>query len=318
MSLADPSTSPEGPALVWFRTDLRLADNPALTVAAASGAPLIGLYVLDEAGRRAAARRGVAVVAGRLAAGAQGGAGRARRAAGSAPRSGDRDRSRGAARDRRQPARLQSRARRRPSTPTTTPSPTGWRRRCPTSTWRTASGARRCCTIPAAPAGGCSPRSGPISARRLRRRRRCRRPTVFTARRRSPPTGSKTGAWSRPRRTGPAACAKPGRRARPAPRRGSPTFLDHGLAGYATLRDRPDLDHVSRLSPHLRFGEITPAQVWHAAQTALGQRPGHLARRREVPRRARLARVRLQSPAPSPGHGGGQSPAALRRLPLAA
>jgi deoxyribodipyrimidine photo-lyase len=45
-------------------------------------------------------------------------------------------------------------------------------------------------------------------------------------------------------------------------------FLDHGLAGYATLRDRPDLDHVSRLSPHLRFGEITPAQIWHAAHTA--------------------------------------------------
>jgi len=36
------------PAIVWFRRDLRLFDNPALGAAAASGAPLIALYVLDE------------------------------------------------------------------------------------------------------------------------------------------------------------------------------------------------------------------------------------------------------------------------------
>ena len=36
------------PAIVWFRRDLRLSDNPALNAAAASGAPLIALYVLDE------------------------------------------------------------------------------------------------------------------------------------------------------------------------------------------------------------------------------------------------------------------------------
>jgi deoxyribodipyrimidine photo-lyase len=36
------------PAIVWFRHDLRLFDNPALSAAAASGAPLIALYVLDE------------------------------------------------------------------------------------------------------------------------------------------------------------------------------------------------------------------------------------------------------------------------------
>ena len=35
------------PAIVWFRGDLRLSDNPALSAAAASGAPLIALYVLD-------------------------------------------------------------------------------------------------------------------------------------------------------------------------------------------------------------------------------------------------------------------------------
>ncbi|BDV35152.1 cryptochrome/photolyase family protein [Methylocystis iwaonis] len=35
------------PAIVWFRNDLRLDDNPAL-MAARSGAPLVALYVLDD------------------------------------------------------------------------------------------------------------------------------------------------------------------------------------------------------------------------------------------------------------------------------
>jgi deoxyribodipyrimidine photo-lyase len=45
-------------------------------------------------------------------------------------------------------------------------------------------------------------------------------------------------------------------------------FLDGGVKGYSKGRDRPDQEHVSRLSPHLRFGEIGPRQVWHAAQAA--------------------------------------------------
>lgn len=39
-------------------------------------------------------------------------------------------------------------------------------------------------------------------------------------------------------------------------------FDDSGLEGYATKRDRPDLPNVSRLSPHLHFGEISPRQLW--------------------------------------------------------
>src|SRR6202000_3215776 len=35
--------------IVWFRDDLRLSDHPALHAAATTGAPVIGLYVLDEA-----------------------------------------------------------------------------------------------------------------------------------------------------------------------------------------------------------------------------------------------------------------------------
>lgn len=37
------------PVIVWFRRDLRTADNPALAAAARSGAPVVPLYVLDEA-----------------------------------------------------------------------------------------------------------------------------------------------------------------------------------------------------------------------------------------------------------------------------
>ncbi len=36
------------------------------------------------------------------------------------------------------------------------------------------------------------------------------------------------------------------------------TFLDEGLAGYATARDRPDLDATSRLSMDLKYGTIHP------------------------------------------------------------
>jgi deoxyribodipyrimidine photo-lyase len=41
-------------------------------------------------------------------------------------------------------------------------------------------------------------------------------------------------------------------------------FLESGFEQYAEGRDRPDLDAVSRLSPHLHFGEISPHQVRHA------------------------------------------------------
>jgi deoxyribodipyrimidine photo-lyase len=37
------------PVIVWFRNDLRLADHPALTAAAETGAPILPLYILDDA-----------------------------------------------------------------------------------------------------------------------------------------------------------------------------------------------------------------------------------------------------------------------------
>jgi deoxyribodipyrimidine photo-lyase len=51
------------------------------------------------------------------------------------------------------------------------------------------------------------------------------------------------------------------------------TFLKENLAGYVEDRDRPDRDGTSNLSPHLRFGEVSPRQLWHAAQFAAAERP---------------------------------------------
>ena len=41
-------------------------------------------------------------------------------------------------------------------------------------------------------------------------------------------------------------------------------FLDDRLGRYANSRDRPADDATALLSPHLHFGEIGPRQIWHA------------------------------------------------------
>jgi len=48
-------------------------------------------------------------------------------------------------------------------------------------------------------------------------------------------------------------------------------FLERGIEGYREGRNFPDQPHVSRLSPHLHFGEISPSQVWHATQPLADQ-----------------------------------------------
>ncbi|MBG6179908.1 cryptochrome/photolyase family protein [Arthrobacter sp. CAN_A1] len=45
-------------------------------------------------------------------------------------------------------------------------------------------------------------------------------------------------------------------------------FLDGSVTGYAGNRDLPGVEGTSRLSPHLRFGEISPFQIWHASKSA--------------------------------------------------
>lgn len=39
-------------------------------------------------------------------------------------------------------------------------------------------------------------------------------------------------------------------------------FLENGLDGYKVKRDRPDLDHVSKMSPFLHHGQISPRLMW--------------------------------------------------------
>lgn len=48
------------------------------------------------------------------------------------------------------------------------------------------------------------------------------------------------------------------------------SFARNAVCAYAAMRDRPDVDGASRLSPHLHFGEVSPVRVWHA----VADRPG--------------------------------------------
>lgn len=51
-------------------------------------------------------------------------------------------------------------------------------------------------------------------------------------------------------------------------------FVGNGLANYADGRDRLDMEGTSRLSPHLAFGEISPAACWRAALEVSHQKRG--------------------------------------------
>ncbi len=46
-------------------------------------------------------------------------------------------------------------------------------------------------------------------------------------------------------------------------------FLKDGLKQYKEGRNHPARNNVSRLSPHLHFGEISPNEVWYAAKQAM-------------------------------------------------
>lgn len=46
-------------------------------------------------------------------------------------------------------------------------------------------------------------------------------------------------------------------------------FLDGPAGHYDDARERPDTDGTSRLSPHLRWGEIGPASVWRTVRAAM-------------------------------------------------
>jgi deoxyribodipyrimidine photo-lyase len=50
-------------------------------------------------------------------------------------------------------------------------------------------------------------------------------------------------------------------------------FLTTALTEYSTDRDRPDRVGTSRLSPYLAFGNISARQIWHTAHAALHKHP---------------------------------------------
>jgi deoxyribodipyrimidine photo-lyase len=56
------------------------------------------------------------------------------------------------------------------------------------------------------------------------------------------------------------------------------SFIDDDLAGYADDRSRLDRDATSRLSPHLHFGEVSPNEMWHAVTSAAARTDGKIDR----------------------------------------
>lgn len=53
------------------------------------------------------------------------------------------------------------------------------------------------------------------------------------------------------------------------------SFVDASLKGYEEARDFPAKPATSMLSPHLAMGEISPAQVWHATRGLSHTIPSH-------------------------------------------
>jgi deoxyribodipyrimidine photo-lyase len=52
-------------------------------------------------------------------------------------------------------------------------------------------------------------------------------------------------------------------------------FLDEAMPAYDESRNRPDKPGTSGLSPHLRWGEVSPRQVWHATQHRIDRTGAH-------------------------------------------
>jgi deoxyribodipyrimidine photo-lyase len=55
------------------------------------------------------------------------------------------------------------------------------------------------------------------------------------------------------------------------------SFLDEDLPAYRDDRDRPDRDATSRLSPYLRWGEISPRRIWQTVMHRLDSHGGDAA-----------------------------------------
>jgi deoxyribodipyrimidine photo-lyase len=267
----DVVPSAAGPALVWFRNDLRLADNPALIAAAETGRPLIALYVHDVQspglrgdgaaahwwlGRSLAAlkadlaRHGVPLVIRTGAAGEVIPAFVAETGAGAVMWNRRYDAA-GIAVDTAVKARLKGEGIGAEShngallyEPWTVKGKTGAYLKVFTPFWKAA----RATGEPAAPCPipalhGAAPAPAGLDLTDL-----ATEPT------RPDWAGGLRDAWTP---------GEAGARAR------LDAFLESTLDGYGENRNRPDFTSTSRLSPHLRFGEVSLNTVWHAAILAV-------------------------------------------------
>jgi deoxyribodipyrimidine photo-lyase len=258
------------PVLFWFRQDLRLADNPGLALALASGHPVLPVYILDDetpgpwrigaaarwwlhhslaALERSLADRGAPLILRR------GGAAAALDAlideAGAAGVFWNRCYEPSAvARDKAIKAALLARGLRVESAnasllaePWTVANQSGQPYRVFTPYWR-ALRARPPVVPIAAPTSIAAPARRPPSA-------------MLADWRLTPQAPDWAGGLRESWQPGEA-----GARARVA------AFLAAGLLDYDATRNRPEPGGTSQLSPHLHWGEIGPRQVWHAALAA--------------------------------------------------
>ena len=212
------------PIIVWFRQDLRLTDNPALRAASESGRPVVPLYIRDDAGAWAPGGASRWWLHGSLAALAKDLADcGAKLILRSGPAdAGDRQACRGDWRRRRHLEPL-LRARCDPARHADQGGAAGARRRRDQPQRRPAVRAVddqdqvRCRPM------ACSRRSGAPASPAMRRRSRCRRRKRCDgfAKTIASDDLASTGRCGRRSPTGPAACARHGRPARPAPRSAS-------------------------------------------------------------------------------------------------
>ena len=292
----------ERPVIVWFRRDLRLHDQPALTWASSQPSRIVPLFVVDPASSAARSRSpnrtwfllGV----------------RARRCGGPW-RTSDRRSSFGSA----------IRGWSCPDLAVAIGAPDGRRLARLRAVWPGAGPRRRGRALAARDVGLARPRAATWSTSRKRSEPRPGARSACTHRSGGPGTDSSDGRSS-PRRPGSAwlpfrastpgtipsladlglgerPTGRPGRVARTRrdrpPGRGCERWLDHGIDAYAATRDRLDLDDgTSRLSADLHLGLLSPLEV---VERADGPGEGRRIFRQELVWRDFYAHVLFHEPA---------------------
>ncbi|MFT3829160.1 MAG: deoxyribodipyrimidine photo-lyase [Opitutaceae bacterium] len=262
---------PEGATLVWFRRDLRLRDHGALRVALARGAPIVPVFVLDEAAERPHGSGGASRwwLHGSLAALEQALAARGSRLVLRRGDSGEQIRA------------LLAETGARVIAWNTSHEPALRRRDDALAAAFRAAG-----FVVALGAGGLlfepdevrTRGGGPFQVfspfwrhcRGLdwRRPEGEKVPAVVPAPPRWPRSDVLESWMLRPRLPWAAGFGEHGEPGEEAARRRLREFVRAGLDGYAVQRDRPACDGTSRLSAALHFGELSPRQVRAAVEAA--------------------------------------------------